>query len=276
MVSSKILLNSGISTKDARFVGKTPLDLFEYIQISITLFPANFIEHCRLNEKVLDGYVYMKIRKGIYGLPQVGVLANKLLKERLARHGYFEQPHTPGLWKHVTRPIWFNLCVDDFDIKYIRQEHLQHLYDALRKETYEIVEDLESDLYCGIALKWNYVKCYVDLAMVKYVMKQLTKYGHNALLTPQHCPYLPNPIKYGKDNQSPSSFDDSPLLDKAGKKHVYQIVGSFLYYAQAVDPTILMALSKKSSQQAAPTENMMKLVNHLLDYMWTHPDAIIR
>jgi hypothetical protein len=38
----------------------------------------------------------------MYGLPQAGILANKLLKKWLARHGYFEQPHTPGLWKHVS------------------------------------------------------------------------------------------------------------------------------------------------------------------------------
>jgi hypothetical protein len=50
-------------------------------------------------------------------------------------------------------PIWFNLCVDDFGIKYVGQEHRQHLYDALRKKTYEIVKDLEEDLYCGIVLK---------------------------------------------------------------------------------------------------------------------------
>jgi hypothetical protein len=37
-----------------------------------------------------------------------------------------------------------------------------------------------------------------------------------------------------------------------------------------------MALSEKSSQQSAPTENTMKRVNQFLDYMWTHPDAIIR
>ncbi len=57
-----------------------------------------------------------------------------------------------------------------------------------------------------------------------------------------------------KDNQAPSPLDDSPLLDEAGKKRVQQIVGSFLYYARAVDPTILMALSEISSQQSAPTE----------------------
>jgi hypothetical protein len=50
-------------------------------------------------------------------------------------------------------------------IKYIGQEYLQHLYDALQKETYEIVEDWAGDLYCGITLKWNYKKHHVDLAM---------------------------------------------------------------------------------------------------------------
>ena len=179
MVSSKILWNSIISTKDACFSGsdiknmylKTPLDRFKYMKMPITLIHANIIEHYNLNEKVLNGYVYMKIRKGMCGLPQAGILANKLLKKRLVHHGYFEQPQTPGLWKHGTRPIWFNLCVDDFGIKYIGQEHLQHLYNTLRKETDKIVEDLEGDLYCGIALKWNYAKQYVNLAMVKYVVK---------------------------------------------------------------------------------------------------------
>ena len=37
-----------------------------------------------------------------------------------------------------------------------------------------------------------------------------------------------------------------------------------------------MALSEISSQQSAPTENTMKRVNQFLDYMWIHPDAIIR
>jgi hypothetical protein len=95
-------------------------------------------------------------------------------------------------------------------------------------------------------------------------MKQLTKYSYVAPLKPQHCPYAPNPIKYGKDNQSPSSLDESSRLDEAQKKCIQQIVGSFLYYAQAVDPTILMALLEIALQQVAPTENTMISVNHFL------------
>jgi hypothetical protein len=120
-------------------------------------------------------------------------------------------------------------------------------------------------------VKWNYEKHHVDLAMPVYVKKQLTK----SPLKPQHCPYAPNPIKYGKDNQAPSPLDESPCLSKAQKKRIQQIVGTFLYYARAVHPTILMALSKIASLQAAPTENMMEHVKQFLDYMWTHSDAII-
>ncbi len=89
-------------------------------------------------------------------------------------------------------------------------------------------------------------------------MKQLVKYGHVAPAKLQHFPCLPNAIQYGKDNQTPMLSNDSPLLDKAGKKRIQQIVRSFLYYARAVDPTIVMALSDLSSQQSIPTKNTMK------------------
>ena len=59
-------------------------------------------------------------------------------------------------------------------------------------------------------------------------------------------------------------------------KFVQQVVGSFLYYARAVDPTILMALSDIATQQNKPTENTKKRVEQLLDYMATHPMTKIR
>ena len=102
-------------------------------------------------------------------------------------------------------------------------------------------------------------------------MKQLTCYAHPAPDRPQHCPFLPNPITYDKDTQAPMPTDDSPLLDDASKKRIQQVVGSFLYYARAVNPTILMALSKIATQQAASSENTKKQVDQFLDYMWTHP-----
>jgi hypothetical protein len=77
----------------------------------LSLFPNNIIMHYSLIKKVLNGFVYMEICCRVYGLPQAGILANKLLKTHLACHEYFEVPHMPGLWKHTSRPVWFNLCV---------------------------------------------------------------------------------------------------------------------------------------------------------------------
>ena len=73
----------------------------------------------------------------MYGLPQSGILSNKLLKERLTKYGYNKVAHIPGLFKHETRPVWFTLAVDDFRIKYIGQENAQHLIDAL-KDFYKV------------------------------------------------------------------------------------------------------------------------------------------
>jgi hypothetical protein len=82
------------------------------------------------------------------------------------------------------------------------------------------------DLYCGINLKWNYEKKYVNLSMPKYIMKQLTWYAHVTPLKSQHCPFSRNPINYGKNNQAPNPTDDSPLLNNARKKQIQQVVGT--------------------------------------------------
>ncbi len=81
------------------------------MKIPVALLLDNIIEHYQLQEKVLDGYIYMEARKGMYGLLQASILANKLLKEQLAHHGHFEQPHTPQLWKHVTPTYVWTILV---------------------------------------------------------------------------------------------------------------------------------------------------------------------
>jgi hypothetical protein len=143
MVSSKILWNSVISTKDPRFAGansknlylKTPLNKFEYMKILIALLSDNIIKHYWIQEKVLDGYLTWRYTKEC-----TDCLWSASCPTSSSRN--FEQPHTLGLWKHVTHSVQFNKCVDNFGIKYIGQDHLQLLYDTLQKEAYEIVDDV--------------------------------------------------------------------------------------------------------------------------------------
>jgi hypothetical protein len=65
---------------------KTPLDQYEYIEMPLKVIAKDIIKYYGLPNKAIDGYAYMEIRKGVYCLPQASILANKLLKLRLACH----------------------------------------------------------------------------------------------------------------------------------------------------------------------------------------------
>jgi hypothetical protein len=92
---------------------------------------------------------------------------------------------------------------------------------------------------------------------------------------PQHCPYTPAPKQYGAKAQAPLPVDISPKLSDGEIKEIQRIVGSILYYARAVDITVLMALISIASKQTRGTINMMAKAKQLLDYLATHPDVTI-
>ena len=127
LTTSKFTWNRAISTPGARFTTgdassfylAAPLEKFQYTRIPIELIPQEFIDLYNRQDKVIHGFVYFDITRGMYGRPEAGVLANKLLKTRLKEHEYFEVKHTHGLFKHKTQPIWFTLTVDDFGVKYV-------------------------------------------------------------------------------------------------------------------------------------------------------------
>ena len=61
------------------------------------------------------------------------------------------------------------------------------------------------------------------------------------------------PIKYGRQAHVPIPKYDEPILDPKEKTKVQQIVGSVLFYDQALDQTNLVALSEIASNQLKPT-----------------------
>jgi hypothetical protein len=127
----KILINSTLSTKDAAmmmmeiknyYLG-TPLPRFEYMKILLSRFPEEIVQKYNLNALAVDGWVYIEIRKGMYGLKQARLLASQLLQTRLAPFVYYPARHTPVLWLHRTRPISFTLVSYDFAVKYVGKQH---------------------------------------------------------------------------------------------------------------------------------------------------------
>jgi hypothetical protein len=141
------------------------------------------------------------------------------------------------------------LVFDNFGVKYVGKEHVEHLIRCI-KEKYEVTEDWTGDLYCGITLKWKYTEQWLDISMPGYIKKLLLKYKHRMPTKPQHCPYAPAPKQYGAKAQAPLPVDISPKLSPEEIKEIQRVIGSILYYARAVDITVLMALSSIAIEQS--------------------------
>jgi hypothetical protein len=84
----------------------------------------------------------------MYGLPQAGIIAQELFKQCILKGGYTQRKITPGYWNRW-RPISFTLVANDFSVRYIGKEHVQHLIKIL-KEHYKVEEDWVGTRYLGI------------------------------------------------------------------------------------------------------------------------------
>ena len=157
--TSKILWNSVLSMEGAKFMGidisnfylGTPMDRYEYMKMPLALFPNHIVKQYNLGEKAKNGFVYLELRKAIYGTPLAGSLADELRKEHLEPHGYCEVLYILGLWKHNIRPVQFSLVVDDSGVKYVRIENAEHLMQSLQQH-YKLAVDEKGALYCCIKL----------------------------------------------------------------------------------------------------------------------------
>jgi hypothetical protein len=141
MATVKIHLNSVVSTKGAcyctidlkDFFLNTPVAHPEFMHMKLAELPEEFAQIYKLHGLTnTDNLVSIKIQKGMYGLTQAG-LVQEFLEQCLNKHGYRQSPITPGLWQHNCRPISFTLCVDDFSIKHVGREHVEHLSGILNE-----------------------------------------------------------------------------------------------------------------------------------------------
>jgi hypothetical protein len=140
LTTAKLLINSTISTPNARYMTAdlkdfylgTPMSRYEYMRIPIDMLPDTIIDQYNLRPLFHNGFVYVEIRRGMYGLPQAGRLANDQLIAFLAPHGYRPVPLTPGLWRHDTKDITFSLVVDDFGVRYTSRADADHLITTLK------------------------------------------------------------------------------------------------------------------------------------------------
>lgn len=285
LTTAKILINSVVSTPNAKFLTAdlkdfylgTPMERYEYMRVPIWMLPDAIIDQYNLRPLFHNGYVYVEIRRGMYGLPQAGRLANDQLVAFLRPHGYEPCPLTHGLWRHTTRDIVFSLVVDDFGIRYTNRADADHLVTTLQT-AYEVSLDWTGARYCGLSLRWDYENRTCDMSMPGYIQRALLRFQHvPASPLPEHSPHPWQRPNYGAKTQFATVPDNAPpILDAADKTRILEVLGTLLFYARAIDSTLLTAIGELATEQSQATKSTMAKLTQLLNYCAAHPDATVR
>jgi hypothetical protein len=224
----------------------TSMRIWEYMRIHISAIPDSSIAQYKLLDLVHNAYVLVETTKGMYGLPQVGILAYEQLVTHLAKHGYAPCPHMPGLWKHATCDVTFCLVVDDYGVKYTNKVDAEYLINALR-EICEVTIDWTGSLYIGITLQWDYDAKTVDISMPGYIEKAVQRFNHTSSQRKQDSPYEWARPKYRHNLQLAEPPGESPLLDPPVVTELQEIT------CCVVDLAMLVALGTIAAAQPKGT-----------------------
>jgi hypothetical protein len=80
---------------------------------------------------------------------------------------------------------------------------------------------------------------------------------------------------YGTKTQY-ATQDKTPPLTAKQCITIHKVTGSVFCYERTVDLTVLMPLKDIATDQTKETEKKQSVMDQLLDYLATHPDATIR
>ena len=76
----------------------TPMKKAKYMKLRFNIIPSDIVQRYNLQDKcTTDGYIFVKIKKGMYGLKEAAVLAYDQLTEFLNKEGYHHVQGTSGL-----------------------------------------------------------------------------------------------------------------------------------------------------------------------------------
>lgn len=210
-------------------------------------------------------------------MDDAGRISQKELITHLTAHGFRECRFTPCMFYHPDRPtLRFTTWVDDFLIKSdSRTDDLQFLRSTLSTK-YPITFHQHANTYLGMRINLvrhvnNHALDTITIDMPNYVTSALTDLKFTRTSSPKSpITYIP-PI-YGATSQL-EEIDQSAPASPADQAYLRAAVGSFRYYATAIDSTILLTLSRLASAQSSPTENTMHMLNRFLNYISQFPAA---
>jgi hypothetical protein len=113
-----------------------------------------------------------------------------------------------------------------------------------------------------MTLKWDYNKRICDISMPGYVSNVLSKFQHGNPQHPQHTLSRYVTPVYGARTQY-STRDETPPLTAQQCLTIQKVTGSLLYYARAVDPSVIMPLNDIATEQTEAKEKKQASTNQI-------------
>ena len=247
-----------------------PLERPEYYRMPVKHIPPTVMDEFKLHHYIHNDHILMQVDKTMYGLPQAGSISQEHLVHHLATHGYHQCPNVPCLFNHVDNGVQFCLTVDDFGIKYRGHTGPEHLIATLRLK-YDITIDWTGKKYLGIDIAFAPDNSSVSLSMPGYIDKVLRRFQTSPLPSVP-SPMLYVPPAYGKSSGQQVSPEILTPLSPDEITRCQEIIGSLLYYARAVDSTMLTAVNAIASELARPTQLLHAHIQRLLAYAASYPN----
>jgi hypothetical protein len=135
--------------------------------------------------------------------------------------------------------------------------------------------DYRGSKYLGIDIMVNRKMRHVTLNMPGYIAKLLKRVRPDGVKG-AHTPSKYSQPNYRHPTAQTATVDTSPLASAAQQKELQVVVGTLLYYARTVDPSILTVVHELGSVQANPSAQDMAKMERLLQYVSVHQHNGIR
>jgi hypothetical protein len=279
--SIKILLNAMISDNAAfstvdleDFYLGTPLPHPEYVRIPVKFIPKTVLEFYLLLPFIHKGALFCMVLKTHYGLPQAGALSQQRLFDHLHRHGYYQLFHAPSLFRNKDGSVRFALVVDDFAVVWSSKTAMDHFLNTLQK-LYTVKVDYDGLKYLGMTITIDRSSRHVTVTMPGYIAKLLKRVRPNGVKK-AHTPSVYVQPSYKTMTAQTATVDNSPRASTAQQHELQVVIGTMLYYARTVDPSVLTVVHELGSVQSRPTLNDIKKMERLLQYAASHQHHGIR
>jgi hypothetical protein len=275
LINGMISDNAAFSTVDLEdFYLGTNLPHPEYIRIPARFIPKAVLAFYLLEPFLHQDALYCVVLKTHYGLPQAGALSQQRLFAHLQCHGYYQLFHAPSLFRNRDGSVRFALVVDDFAVVWSSKTAMDHFLHTLRK-LYTVKVDSKGLKYLGMSIDIDRSSRHVTLTMPGYITKLLTRIRPNGIKG-AHTPSVYIPPNYKAVTTQTATADTSPLASPTQQHELQVVIGTLLYYARTVDPSVLTVVHELGSVQSRPTLNDIKKMERLLQYVASHQHHGIR